>query len=113
MNPTPEQIKERARLIWEESGRPEGSDERIWLEAERQLAAGRTELPPAERAHPAPRPRTDADRLQQETAAAGSENYLPSPPLPDADTGTPTAVRKAPVDPDRMPADSRSVPDSG
>jgi len=34
---THEQIAERARLIWEERGRPYGEDERNWREAERQL----------------------------------------------------------------------------
>lgn len=33
-----EQIAERAREIWERRGRPEGEDEKIWLEAEEQLA---------------------------------------------------------------------------
>ncbi len=32
-----EQIAERARLIWEQRGRPQGEDERNWKEAERQL----------------------------------------------------------------------------
>jgi hypothetical protein len=35
--PTREQIAALAREIWEERGRPEGSDLDIWLEAERQL----------------------------------------------------------------------------
>jgi hypothetical protein len=35
--PTREQIAALAHEIWEERGRPEGSDMDIWLEAERQL----------------------------------------------------------------------------
>jgi hypothetical protein len=42
-NPTPppshEAITARARALWEAAGRPEGSDERIWLQAERELKA--------------------------------------------------------------------------
>lgn len=32
-----EKIKERAYLLWEEAGRPEGVSEPFWLEAEREL----------------------------------------------------------------------------
>jgi hypothetical protein len=35
--PTREQIALRARVIWEQRGCPQGQDEQIWLEAERQL----------------------------------------------------------------------------
>jgi hypothetical protein len=38
--PTPEQIAERARTLWEQEGRPEGRDLAHWLEAERQLRSG-------------------------------------------------------------------------
>ncbi len=31
------QISERARIIWEKSGRKPGRDEQNWMEAERQL----------------------------------------------------------------------------
>ncbi len=36
--PTPEQIAERAYLIWELQGRQHGRDMENWLEAERQLS---------------------------------------------------------------------------
>lgn len=36
-NPTYEEISERARAIWESRGRPEGRDDEIWLDAEREL----------------------------------------------------------------------------
>lgn len=35
--PTREQIAVRAELLWKAKGSPEGRDEEIWLEAERQL----------------------------------------------------------------------------
>jgi hypothetical protein len=35
--PTREQIAIRARKIWELRGCPQGRDEQIWLEAEKQL----------------------------------------------------------------------------
>jgi len=36
-SPTEAQIRERAKQIWLERGRPAGRDEENWLEAERQL----------------------------------------------------------------------------
>jgi hypothetical protein len=36
-HPTDTEIASRARQLWEGYGRPEGRDEQIWLEAERQL----------------------------------------------------------------------------
>jgi hypothetical protein len=38
--PTPEEVSECARRIWEKSGRPEGIDVPIWLEAEKRLRSG-------------------------------------------------------------------------
>jgi hypothetical protein len=38
--PTPGQIAERARILWEHEGRPEGRDLAHWLDAERQLRGG-------------------------------------------------------------------------
>lgn len=35
--PSHEDISRRARELWERHGRPEGRDQEIWLEAERQL----------------------------------------------------------------------------
>lgn len=39
--PTHDQIEARARLIWEQRGRPQGQDIQIWTEAEQQLQYGR------------------------------------------------------------------------
>ncbi|HEX2855246.1 MAG TPA: DUF2934 domain-containing protein [Opitutaceae bacterium] len=38
-SPTHEQISERAQQLWRQRGNPEGQDNEIWLEAERQLSA--------------------------------------------------------------------------
>lgn len=54
MNPKPstssvvseDEIARRARHLWDERGRPSGSDVQIWLEAERQLRQERTLTPP-------------------------------------------------------------------
>ena len=35
--PTEEQIRRRAQEIWEQAGKPEGRDEEIWHQAEREL----------------------------------------------------------------------------
>jgi hypothetical protein len=43
--PTHDQITERARKLWEDYGCPEGRDEEIWLEAERQLSTPTTPEP--------------------------------------------------------------------
>lgn len=34
---TEEKIRERAYLLWEEAGRPDGSGENFWLQAEKQI----------------------------------------------------------------------------
>ena len=39
-SPSHEEITQRAREIWQQSGSPGGRDTEIWLEAERQLMAG-------------------------------------------------------------------------
>jgi hypothetical protein len=35
--PTDEQIRQRAHELWEVAGKPEGQQDRFWLEAEREL----------------------------------------------------------------------------
>lgn len=37
-SPTHEEISQRAQELWRERGSPEGQDNEIWLEAERQLS---------------------------------------------------------------------------
>jgi hypothetical protein len=111
MNPSSlshDQITERARKIWEDYGRPEGRDEEIWLEAERQLsppaastpkiAARAIETPtapilsekPAKPASPTKpaeptkmaAPATFADRVTADAAAESAEENLISPAVP-------------------------------
>jgi Protein of unknown function (DUF2934) len=36
-DPTPDQIRQRAYELWQLAGRPEGSDQEFWYEAEREL----------------------------------------------------------------------------
>jgi hypothetical protein len=36
-NPTEEQIRQRAHLLWQAAGQPEGQQDRFWYEAEREL----------------------------------------------------------------------------
>lgn len=42
-SPSHQEITQRAREIWEQSGSPDGRDTDIWLEAERQLSLGTEE----------------------------------------------------------------------
>ena len=42
---THEDISRRALELWNDYGQPQNRDEAIWLEAERQLIAGRTKAP--------------------------------------------------------------------
>jgi hypothetical protein len=41
--PSHDEIAQCARELWNESGRPEGCDEAIWLDAERRLVSARLE----------------------------------------------------------------------
>ncbi|HZP58756.1 MAG TPA: DUF2934 domain-containing protein [Opitutaceae bacterium] len=43
--PSPEEISQLARELWERSGRPSGRDTEIWLEAEQQLIAASERRP--------------------------------------------------------------------
>jgi hypothetical protein len=42
--PLHDEIAQCARELWSQSGRPQGHDEAIWLEAERRLIAARRDL---------------------------------------------------------------------
>jgi hypothetical protein len=37
---TDDQIRQRAALLWDQRGRPDGYDIEFWLQAERELALG-------------------------------------------------------------------------
>lgn len=43
-NPSRDEIARRARVLWEASGRPRGSDDDFWLKAERELSHEREHL---------------------------------------------------------------------
>jgi hypothetical protein len=43
--PDEENIRRRAKEIWEESGRPIGRDEEFWFQAERELKEAEKEIP--------------------------------------------------------------------
>jgi hypothetical protein len=45
VKPDEEKIRERAREIWEENGRPAGRDEEFWFQAERELKEAEKEIP--------------------------------------------------------------------
>jgi hypothetical protein len=47
--PTEDQIRQRAHQLWELAGRPDGRDEEIWLEAERELENSDPSLNPDEK----------------------------------------------------------------
>jgi len=91
-SPTHDQITTRAKEIWEKYGRPEGRDEEIWLEAERQLAGGSSQQAPSPRApsstsqaNPPGKPASLADRVIAETAAESTVEYHISPAVPAQD----------------------------
>lgn len=44
-DPTEEQIRNRARQLWEIAGQPEGRDDEFWHEAEHELRDGPTNTP--------------------------------------------------------------------
>jgi len=64
--PTHDQIAQRAYLLWEQSGHPNGRDQELWLQAERELKetrfAGTTGRPTASPRTVAPRIPVDALR---------------------------------------------------
>jgi hypothetical protein len=91
--PTHEEISGRAQELWEKYGRPEGRDEEIWLEAERELqrtATGRSTPTLA----PAP------------TSASATAAPTPTTTASPATTRAPQRPSRAAATP-RMPATSR------
>ena len=68
--PTHDDISARARQIWEDSGRPVGRDDEIWLRAERELrTAGEVNRPDPANATRESRPKSSLRRTA--TAATG------------------------------------------
>lgn len=56
-SPTPGAIAECAYHLWEKAGRPAGSDQEFWYEAERLLRAAASASPAADSPAPALGPR--------------------------------------------------------
>lgn len=54
-SPSHEEITQRAREIWQQSGNPGGRDTEIWLEAERQLMAGTQDSDSSSETYESPR----------------------------------------------------------
>jgi Protein of unknown function (DUF2934) len=82
-------IRDRARALWEQAGRPEGQDFGIWIEAERQLAAHDQQLEVASASEQA-----TIDIAPAEAAPAVDQAEVSAQPLPDedlADEETPDA----------------------
>ena len=88
--PTHEAITHRAREIWQHSGNPFGRDMEIWLEAERQLAAGAVDSNSGSIIYESPRTTSEskgavtlAERVKSETAAESMVEHHLSPAIPD------------------------------
>jgi hypothetical protein len=85
--PSHEEVAQRARQLWHSYGEPPDRDTEIWLEAERQLSAGKSEsasdLAPQENARTISESSGAsglADRLNAETvSAAGVAHQSPAP----------------------------------
>jgi len=86
--PTHEEIARQARGIWQDRGCPEGIDNEIWLEAERQLAETATLAE-------ASRPRSAADRAKAETAAESMVEYHITPAVSEQEAIKAAQVREA------------------
>lgn len=91
-SPTHEEIAERAHEIWRSWGNPGGRDTEIWLEAERQLAAGspgaNSNSASGSNLRAARNPESPVafgDRIKAETVVESEIEYLISPAIPDED----------------------------
>jgi hypothetical protein len=92
--PTHEEISRRAQELWEKYGRPEGRDEDIWLEAERELQRNATG-PSTPAVAPAP------------TSASATATPAATATVSPAPTRAPQRPSRAAASP-RMPATTRS-----
>jgi Protein of unknown function (DUF2934) len=55
MDTTAERVRQRAYELWEQSGKPEGSEMDFWLQAEREIGKSDDDnAPPAGQAPPQP-----------------------------------------------------------
>lgn len=90
-------ISRRAYELWEQEGRPEGSDLRHWLLAEQELNGSR-----AERSYSAPNPATDAPRPAAQNGTPPAAARVDTQPLQgtraaSASTREPKRTSPAPV----------------
>jgi hypothetical protein len=87
--PTHEQIAIRAELLWKAKGSPEGRDEEIWLEAERQLYDEAKEIISST-------PRSESSNLSSEepNPAMGSQSSAAEEMKPPSATAAKTGSRK-------------------
>ncbi|MFY8031134.1 MAG: DUF2934 domain-containing protein, partial [Devosia sp.] len=77
-------IRERARALWEQSGRPEGQDFEIWIEAERQLIAeDQQQFQEPTAPEPAPVDVAPAEAAPAEAAPIVDQAEVAAQPLPD------------------------------
>lgn len=76
-SPSHEEITQRAREIWQQSGSPGGRDTEIWLEAERQLMAGAQDADSSSENYESPRTTSEskgavtlADKIQSDSPSS-------------------------------------------
>jgi hypothetical protein len=72
IHPTHEEIARRAKHLWQDRGCPQGQDERIWLEAEKQLTSESLD-------ESRPSSGVSAERVKAETAAESMVEYQITP----------------------------------
>jgi hypothetical protein len=92
--PSHEAVTQRARQLWRHYGRPDGRDTEIWLEAERQLAAGQ----PDSSVNP---PSQEAARTVSVSESKGASGLTER--VHAGNDPAPTHATPAPHDPDVMP----------
>lgn len=85
--PTHDEICLQARWIWRDRGCPEGNDDEIWLEAERQLSVG---------AKPSTGQKAESftERAKAETAAESMVEYHISPAVSEQEAINATLMKQ-------------------
>jgi hypothetical protein len=74
---SPDPISRRAYELWEQEGRPEGSDLRHWLQAEKELGGGNTAPAEAKRYTDQPQVRQASDSRPLQGQAARPPGSTP------------------------------------
>jgi hypothetical protein len=85
-SPSHEEITQRAREIWQQSGSPDGHDTEIWLEAERQLLAGTQDPDSSSATHQSPRTTSESkgavtlsDKISSDSSSSGTVEHAIRP----------------------------------